>query len=287
MQDPQNQNNTPPNTPTPTQWDPNTPAQPQGNTYQDQPAISQPVTNTPQQNSNSQTEETQQNTNALPTRDQNTQVSPSYNQQPTSPADSSYAQNPYGDMNTNQQNNSTTPTQSYTEPVVMQNPYQTRNLQTPQPDMGDGQYMQNQTQIQHDQQQSPISVHTGSPESAPTTLSPEATSEDKVEFGYEKLRQIEQGTMELEKIENKESMSQNPTDELQDQSIQSEVLPDPGVVKSAGPKIFGYQIPKSITSNLTNIKARKGTGDPQDATTWIYVLLDKLLKKQTYQKEKS
>lgn len=134
-----------------------------------------------------------------------------------------------------------------------------------------------------DQTQGPISVHTGTPESAPVPVAPEASSEDNVEYGYEKLRQIENAGIELEKIENKESLNQKPQDELQSEPQQPDPVALVPQVKPEGPKIFGYYIPPNITSNLSNIRAKKGTGDPQDARTWIYVLLDRLLKKQTYQ----
>lgn len=138
-----------------------------------------------------------------------------------------------------------------------------------------------------DQAQAPISVHTGTPESAPIPVAPEAPVQGNVEYGYEKLRQIENAGLELEKIENKESLNQKPQDEIQSEPRQQDPPPVVPQVKPPGPKIFGYYIPANITSNLSNIRAKKGTGDPQDARTWIYVLLDKLLKKQTYQQSDS
>lgn len=127
----------------------------------------------------------------------------------------------------------------------------------------------------------PISVSPGSPESAPIPMPKEQPTEN-IEYGYEQLKQVETANENLSQIEKKEAISTQPQDETQvDQKpqVQPPALP---TVKSQGPKIFGYYIPPSITSNIQAIRQKKGTGDPQDATTWIYVLLDRLLKKQTY-----
>ena len=130
--------------------------------------------------------------------------------------------------------------------------------------------------------QTPISTTTsGTPESAPIPISSENQT-DNVEYGYEKLKQIENAGLELEKIEQKETLSRNVNDvTARAKQVDQEVIP----VKPPGPKIFGYFIPPAITSNIPNIRVRKGSGDPSDAKTWIYVLLDRLLKKQTYQQQ--
>lgn len=140
------------------------------------------------------------------------------------------------------------------------------------------------------QQQSPqptssVTVHSGSIESAPIAITPEAPSEDQVEYGYEQLQQIERASQELEKVENKESMSQTPQDEFtQDTQQQDIIITDEK--KPELPKVFGYSIPTSISSNFTLLKNSKGKGDVNEATTWIKVLLDRILKRQTYlQKE--
>ena len=128
--------------------------------------------------------------------------------------------------------------------------------------------------------QQPISVSVGSPESAPVPVATEQTKES-VEYGDEKLRQIERTSENLQQIENKETRNpQNDDQQSEKKQIPVTQLPP---AKPQGPKIFGYHIPQSITTNINAIRERKGTGDPQDATTWIYVLLDKLLKRQTYQ----
>jgi len=127
----------------------------------------------------------------------------------------------------------------------------------------------------------PISVSSGSPESAPIPIPKEQPAES-IEYGYEKLKQVETTNENLSQIERKEAKPPQPQDDTQ---VQQQVqIPAPALptVKSQGPKIFGYYIPPSITSNIQAIRQKKGTGDPQDATTWIYVLLDRLLKKQTY-----
>ena len=149
---------------------------------------------------------------------------------------------------------------------------------------------QQQTTNQNDDQQivdpntipasQPISVSTGSPESAPVPVAPEQSNQS-VEYGYEKLQQIERASENLQQIENKETRNpQNDDQQSEKANVPVAQLPP---VKPQGPKIFGYHIPQSITTNISAIRQRKGTGNPQDATTWIYVLLDKLLKRQTYQ----
>jgi len=130
--------------------------------------------------------------------------------------------------------------------------------------------------------QTPVSVHGGAPESAPTPVVTETPSEN-IEYGYERLRQIENTEAELEKVENKESLNQNPQDKLKTETKPQDTPAPAPVAKPQGPKVFGYYIPPAITSNLASIRNKKGTGDPQEARTWIFVLLDKLLKKQTYQ----
>lgn len=192
-------------------------------------------------------------------------------------------QNPYTSQDQNQTSQSTGGPTSIQNPYPQQDPgHYSSNTGSPGPY---GQVQDPYTTPDDDQAQSPISVHIGTPESAPMPIAPEASTEDSVEYGYEKLKQIENGGMELEKIENKESLSQQPQDEIQTQPKQEVVVPEPAPSPPPGPKIFGYQIPQSISSNLSSLRAKKGTGDPQEGRTWIYVLLDKLLKKQTYQNE--
>lgn len=128
--------------------------------------------------------------------------------------------------------------------------------------------------------QQPTSVSTGSPESSPMPVVPEQ-SKQSVEYGDEKLKQIERASENLQQIENKEIRNpQNDDQQSEKRQIPVTQLPP---AQPQGPKIFGYHIPQSITTNISAIRERKGTGNPQDATTWIYVLLDKLLKRQTYQ----
>ena len=128
-----------------------------------------------------------------------------------------------------------------------------------------------------------ISVSSGTPESAPIPVSTESPAEN-IEFGYEKLKQIENTREELDKIENKETRQQQDPLEQQIEPRKPE-MPVSAPPKPMGPKVFGYFIPPAITSNIQNIRQNKGSGDTRDAKTWIYVLLDRLLKKQTYQRQ--
>ena len=50
----------------------------------------------------------------------------------------------------------------------------------------------------------------------------------------------------------------------------------------AAPKFFGYMVSPQIANNYQTISALKGKGDPKKSRTWIYILLDRILKKQTY-----
>lgn len=128
--------------------------------------------------------------------------------------------------------------------------------------------------------QQPISVSSGSPESSPAPMATEQLNQN-VEYGYEKLQQIEKASENLQQVENKEVRNpQNDDQQAEKTQVPVSSLPP---TKPQGPKIFGYHIPQSITTNIAAIRQNKGTGDPNDAKTWIYVLLDRLLKKQTYQ----
>ena len=48
------------------------------------------------------------------------------------------------------------------------------------------------------------------------------------------------------------------------------------------PKLFGYVVSPQIANNYQVISGLKGKGDPKKSRTWIYMLLDRILKKQTY-----
>jgi hypothetical protein len=52
----------------------------------------------------------------------------------------------------------------------------------------------------------------------------------------------------------------------------------------AAPKFFGYMVSPQIANNYDVISSLKGKGDPKKSRTWIYMLLDRILKKQTYLK---
>lgn len=225
-----------------------------------------------------------------PVNDPNGGNQPQYNPAMQNPQFTPYApQQPVNYQDTTQQSFN----QSYQTNPNPQQPvnYQNDGNQMPYANTQDTQYpnQQQSTSQTDDQQvvdpnaipaQQPVSVSTGSPESAPVPVAPEQSNQS-VEYGYEKLKQLERASENLQQIENKETRNpQNDDQKTEKPQVPVTQLPP---AKPQGPKIFGYHIPQSITTNISAIRQRKGTGDPQDATTWIYVLLDKLLKRQTYQ----
>jgi len=128
-------------------------------------------------------------------------------------------------------------------------------------------------------QQQSISV--GSPEAGPMVAASPETTSGNVEFGYEKIKQIEQGTESHQGSEKKEVLRP-----VQPQAPRSKPQPKPKskpmAQKPQSPKFFGYKVNPQIANNLQLIKKKKGKGKTDDAKTWIYVLLDRILKKQTY-----
>ncbi len=120
----------------------------------------------------------------------------------------------------------------------------------------------------------PISV--GSPE-APMSME-SGESARPTEYGYEVLKKLESGQeAALEAAEKKED--KRPDDPAQQQQVvrkeeKKEVKP----VGPQPPKYFGYNIPTQIANNFSMIKRNKGKGDPNSSKTWVYVLLDRLLK---------
>jgi hypothetical protein len=51
------------------------------------------------------------------------------------------------------------------------------------------------------------------------------------------------------------------------------------------PKFFGYMVSPQIANNYSVISTLKGKGDPKKSRTWIYMLLDRILKRETYIKD--
>lgn len=119
-------------------------------------------------------------------------------------------------------------------------------------------------------------ISVGSPE-APM-VADVSESVKPTEYGYEVLKKLESGQeAALEAAEKKED--KRPDDPAQQQQVirkeeKKESLP----ASPQTPKYFGYNIPPQIANNFSLIKKNKGKGDPNASKTWVYVLLDRLLK---------
>lgn len=125
-------------------------------------------------------------------------------------------------------------------------------------------------------------ISVGSPESPVTIDNGAATESQKPqEFGYEQLQKIENMSENaLEAAERKEA--KRPEDPRQN-NFQSQQPPQPvAPIKKKpspdSPKYFGYNIPPQIANNYKLIQSNAGKGDPASSQTWVYMLLDKLLK---------
>jgi len=88
--------------------------------------------------------------------------------------------------------------------------------------------------------------------------------------------------LDIEKREQKQYYPQN-----QQQQQQAQIKPPVSSLKSPmpAPRFFGYTVSPQIANNFPLISAQKGRGDSGKSRTWIYVLLDRILKRQTYLKK--
>ncbi|MEI7578988.1 MAG: hypothetical protein WCJ58_02985 [bacterium] len=130
----------------------------------------------------------------------------------------------------------------------------------------------------------PISV--GNPEGSVNVVRVEtaAGSEpQQKEFGYDQIKRIEKQPDSNQSGEKKEfsrpALQQNP--QVPPIQAPKPVIPE---IKPKMPSFFGYRIPPHISKSYTVISKQKTQGDTREARTWIYMLLDRLLKKQTYSK---
>lgn len=120
----------------------------------------------------------------------------------------------------------------------------------------------------------------GSPE-APTPISGNESAPDQgSEFGYERLKQLEQSAeTALEAAERKESNKvDDPKQRRPQQPQHKKKNPVRKVPNTNAPKYFGYNISPQIANNPQIVKSRAGKGDPKNSQTWVYVLLERLLK---------
>ena len=127
------------------------------------------------------------------------------------------------------------------------------------------------------QQQGPISV--GSPESAPMSPTVPESNNTSPEFGYEALKRIEQTPESISDAERKETApQQRQQPKQQTKPVQKpQPIPQP---KQQGPKVFGYNIPPALLNNFQAISRSRSKGSPKDSSTWVVMLLDRILRKQ-------
>jgi hypothetical protein len=133
------------------------------------------------------------------------------------------------------------------------------------------------------QQQTQV-VYSGGPESGPIEIKTESapSSESSAETKKEN-ESIPENEKTIERKEAKPSVypknaqatgtNQAPLNVPQIQPLKPKFIP---------PKFFGYMISPQIANNFPMISTQKGKGSPTKSRTWIYMLLDRLLKKQTY-----
>lgn len=161
-------------------------------------------------------------------------------------------------------------------------PQQMYNPQTGQPIA--------QQQVQYDpqtgqpiapQQPQPQTTTVGSPETGPIQIesSPNSAPERSTEYGHEAIRRIEQQPQPEKAAEQMEQRAQ-PRPQQPQAPAQK---PKPKKTGPEPPSFYGYKVPLNISTNSKLIAEKKGTGDTSDARTWVYMFLDRLLKKQTQQ----
>ncbi len=119
-------------------------------------------------------------------------------------------------------------------------------------------------------------IRAGSPE-APITVAVESQPTQSPEQGMESQESQEFGKEDRELVENKEvKKTQNDNDEgVKKPVVVKPVTPE---VPQKGPQLYGYMVPPQIIKNFNLIRSRKLKGSPTASKTWLYVLLDRILK---------
>jgi len=87
-------------------------------------------------------------------------------------------------------------------------------------------------------------------------------------------------------IERKDLRSYYPNNGQQGQSQGQPAQVNP-IKPPVGPKFFGYMVSPQISGNFKQIASMKGKGDVNKSRTWLYMLLDRILKKQTFAAKKA
>lgn len=125
-------------------------------------------------------------------------------------------------------------------------------------------------------------VYSTGPESAPIKISPETPQAPEQTTEKIAENKPELNTNSIEKREQKAVYPQNQ----QTNNSHPPVLPvQPIKPVQQGPRFYGYKVAPQIANNFALIVQQKGKGKPDESRTWIYMLLDRILKKQAYIKK--
>jgi hypothetical protein len=131
---------------------------------------------------------------------------------------------------------------------------------------------QSQITISASPESGPIQIKTNEAQRAPDKA-PE--SQKNTEFKPESLQAIE-------RKEQKSIYPQNQQQQVNPaQQRPQNVVPVQQATLMA-PKFYGYAVSPQLANNHPLISSQKGKGDTAKTRTWIYILLDRILKKQTY-----
>jgi hypothetical protein len=124
----------------------------------------------------------------------------------------------------------------------------------------------------------------GGPESGPVEIKKESGPATESAAETTKDREsVPENDKTIERKEAKPSVyPQNAQASTTSQTVVNIPQIQPVKPKVIPPKFFGYMISPQIANNFPMISTQKGKGSPTKSRTWIYMLLDRLLKKQTY-----
>lgn len=129
---------------------------------------------------------------------------------------------------------------------------------------------------QNQQVQAPVGGGV-SPETGPVAPT-QGEAQPKAESGYEQIKKIEQEAERADQMEKKPRRMKPSKQKPESQSQTGEKKETPQAIQ---PKYFGYKPPKDLISNPQKVKRQAGTGNKQDAKTWLLVFLDRVLKKES------
>ena len=82
---------------------------------------------------------------------------------------------------------------------------------------------------------------------------------------------------EIESVESKDAVKPQVSSDIPDKPEVKE-KPVEEEKESNAPKIFGYMVPETVMGDFKKIRTNKATGSTDSSKTWLYVLLDRLLK---------